>query len=330
MALSDRTAVHPTFTPDVAGAYVVQLVVDDGTLDSAPVTVTVTADDAPVADAGAAQTVNEGALVTLDGSGSSDLSGDPLTYAWSFSSRPVGSTAALDTTDPVHPTFTADKAGAYVVQLVVNDGTLDSAPGTVTITANLVYVSTQLIVNGSFEDGLSSWAWSVSNEPGSSGTCSYNLDTAPGVETLTGQTGFPATDGSNVVLGSISSTSNTYSRANCTMYQDVAVPAGTTALKLSFDIGGKAGVDGCIYTGFFAGLYSTATVPNLGSPSLDGGLSDFCIGSPSTGLATMTRTFNPGSLGGTTVRVGLVNAANFAGHEVVVLDNVKLTATYPQ
>ena len=40
---------------------------------------------------------------------------------------PDGSTATLDAADPVHPTFTPDLVGAYVVRLVVNDGFMDSA-----------------------------------------------------------------------------------------------------------------------------------------------------------------------------------------------------------
>ena len=32
-----------------------------------------------------------------------------------------------------NPTFVADKAGTYVAQLIVNDGTIDSLPSTVTI-----------------------------------------------------------------------------------------------------------------------------------------------------------------------------------------------------
>ncbi|WP_291825922.1 PKD domain-containing protein, partial [Marinobacter sp.] len=44
---------------------------------------TETENSAPVAVSGAPQTVDEGTLVFLDGSGSSDPEGDELTYLWS-------------------------------------------------------------------------------------------------------------------------------------------------------------------------------------------------------------------------------------------------------
>ena len=56
--LSSTSAVKPTFDVDVAGTYMVQLIVNDGTVDSAPDTVTIsTENSAPVADAGADQAV---------------------------------------------------------------------------------------------------------------------------------------------------------------------------------------------------------------------------------------------------------------------------------
>jgi hypothetical protein len=55
----------------------------------------------------------------LDGSGSTTTGGDPLTYAWSFVSRPKGSAAALSDEATINPTFVPDKAGPYTVQLVV-------------------------------------------------------------------------------------------------------------------------------------------------------------------------------------------------------------------
>ena len=87
----------------------------------------------PIANAGPDQTVFVTQTVTLDGSKSSDLDGDPLAYKWSFKSVPSGSAATLSALSAVNPTFVVDKPGTYVAQLIVNDGKVDSPPDTVTI-----------------------------------------------------------------------------------------------------------------------------------------------------------------------------------------------------
>lgn len=136
--LSVTDAAKPTFTADMAGTYVVWLVVFDGRVPSEAVPVTITAvegNSAPVANAGPAQNVGVGSMATLDGSGSADADGDALTYTWSFTSRPQGSAAVLSSATAVRPSFTADLAGDYVVQLVVSDGKALSQAATVTVTA---------------------------------------------------------------------------------------------------------------------------------------------------------------------------------------------------
>ncbi|MFO1428573.1 MAG: PKD domain-containing protein [Candidatus Competibacteraceae bacterium] len=133
--LSNPAAVQPNFTVDQPGDYVIQLIVNDGKVDSTtPDTVTIsTRNSPPVANAGPDQTAYVGNQVTLDGSGSHDVDHDPLTYTWSFVSRPAGSNATLANPTTVNPSFVMDVRGDYVVQLIVNDGQIDSAPDKVTI-----------------------------------------------------------------------------------------------------------------------------------------------------------------------------------------------------
>ena len=140
--LSSATSPKPTFTPDVAGTYVASLVVSDGKDRSPTAVVTViasAANSAPVANAGAAQSVSTTAVVTLNGTGSTDANGDTLTYRWTLTSKPTSSTAVLSSATAASPTFTADLAGSYVASLVVNDGKVDSTnTSTMTVTASAV------------------------------------------------------------------------------------------------------------------------------------------------------------------------------------------------
>lgn len=89
----------------------------------------------PVANAGPDQTAFVGDTVTLDGSGSTDVDGDTLSYRWSLTSTPAGSTATLSNSTAVMPTFTIDLPGTYIAQLIVNDGRTDSAPDVVNVSA---------------------------------------------------------------------------------------------------------------------------------------------------------------------------------------------------
>lgn len=134
-ALTDSSAVRPTLVIDAPGTYALQLVVHDGQASSeADVVILRTENSPPIADAGVDQSVAVGDEVQLDGSGSSDVDGDPLTYRWSLVVRPIGSAAALDDPAAVAPRLHVDVPGVYVAQLIVNDGATDSDPDTVTIT----------------------------------------------------------------------------------------------------------------------------------------------------------------------------------------------------
>lgn len=188
-SLSSTTSPKPTFAADAAGAYVATLTVNDGKVNSAPVTVSITASASnvvPIANAGIAQSVVVGTAVTLDGSASSDANGDPLTYGWSLTTKPAGSAAALSSTTTARPTFTADLAGTYVASLTVNDGKVNSSAATVSITASVsnaapvanagvaqtVDLGSTVTLNGSASSDANgdalTYAWTLKSKPAGS------------------------------------------------------------------------------------------------------------------------------------------------------------------
>ena len=122
--LSDANTVSPSFTVDMLGDYVIELVVTDslGAQSAADQVVTGTFNVAPVADAGLDQVVIQiGTTVGLDGTGSSDPEGDGITYLWTITQKPAGSSAELSEPSSPTPVFVADVHADFVITLVVTD-----------------------------------------------------------------------------------------------------------------------------------------------------------------------------------------------------------------
>jgi hypothetical protein len=82
-----------------------------------------------VADAGPSRTSIVGTAVTFDGSYSLGRT-EPLSYLWTITERPAGSTAALLNPNTAFPTITPDKEGMYKLSLLVNDGATSSTAST--------------------------------------------------------------------------------------------------------------------------------------------------------------------------------------------------------
>jgi hypothetical protein len=189
--LSNPNIVNPTFTVDVMGTYIAQLVVEDGTIPSQPATVSVSTNAAPppTANAGPNQKVLVGSTVHLQGAGS-DSQNLPLTYIWSLPTVPLHSAASLSATNVQNPTFVADLPGTYTAQLVVYNGTLYSSPSLVTITSSVTppvavpTTSTPSVAVGSLallsgassydpdNDPITGYMWSLSVPAGSSASLS--------------------------------------------------------------------------------------------------------------------------------------------------------------
>ena len=135
ITLSDASSATPTFTAPTGSAtltFSLTVTDNDGAV-SAPdeVVVTVVGNLAPTANAGPDQTVNEGDLVTLDGTGSTDSDGTIASYAWT---APAGIT--LSDASSATPTFTAPTGSAtltFSLTVTDNDGAV-SAPDEVVVT----------------------------------------------------------------------------------------------------------------------------------------------------------------------------------------------------
>ena len=141
VSLSDLSAAAPIFTAPLVGSagevLRFALTVGDGIAESTDgVQVVVTnVNQAPVANAGSDQTIDEGTPAALDGTASSDPDGDALTFAWTQLSGPQ---VTLSDPGRARPGFTAPEVGAggaaLVFQLIVGDGSASSHPDTLTIT----------------------------------------------------------------------------------------------------------------------------------------------------------------------------------------------------
>jgi hypothetical protein len=138
IVLSSDTDQKPSFTAPQVSAdtqYTFSLMVNDGKTNSPADEVIITVlqvNKVPVANAGPDQTVNKGAVVSLDGSGSSDPDGDGLTFKWT---APAGITLNSDTNQK--PSFTAPDVSAdtpYTFLLMANDGMADSPADEVVVT----------------------------------------------------------------------------------------------------------------------------------------------------------------------------------------------------
>ncbi len=136
VVLAGADTVSASFRADAPGIFTFRLTVSDGTA-SAEDRITVTVSDAssnqpPVARAGDDRSVIAGSQVTLDGRNSLDPDNAPLPLSYDWS-QIAGTPVKLSDSSLPAPVFTASEPGAYVFQLSISDGIVNSVDA-VTIT----------------------------------------------------------------------------------------------------------------------------------------------------------------------------------------------------
>ncbi len=117
--VTSATRITGIFDPAGAAPGMWDVVVTNPGGESGMLPAALMINDAPIADAGLDQSVNTNAFVTLDGSGSFDLNGDPLTYGWTQADGPI----VLLSSDAIsQPTFTTpDHPTVLTFTLAVTD-----------------------------------------------------------------------------------------------------------------------------------------------------------------------------------------------------------------
>lgn len=204
--LDTPSTAQTSFTPDLAGNYVVRLTVSDNRSGNAKsvarsATVVVTGNAPPTADAGSGGRVATGMAVSLDGSGSRDPDGTIASYSWSLSGPPA-STAGIDDAAPADPLaeFTPDLDGDYTITLTVTDDNGAMAEDTATFTAaapppsnqapvaiagpdRLVALGTTVEFNGGDsvdpEESALTYSWSLTPPAGSTAVLSSETARTP-------------------------------------------------------------------------------------------------------------------------------------------------------
>ena len=170
VTLSSSNVVNPGFTsPDVLNdeILVFQLTVTDtiGQTSTDEVQVNVLNDDPPIADAGVDQTVNEGSLVNLDGSGSDDVG--ISSYAWVQIS---GSNVTISDASIPNPVFTAPaiiNTEVLVFQLTVSDTATPAQTSTDTVQVT-VNATTAYTYNSDTKTIIDNNCLTACHEPGGS------------------------------------------------------------------------------------------------------------------------------------------------------------------
>lgn len=158
--LTAFTTESSSFTPDSAGLYEAQLIVNDGKLSSEPsiVSIIVTQNnEAPTAIAGNNIETYVFMEVFLDGGASFDPENSELSYSWSIIISPENSNSHLTRADTKKPHFWATLDGDYVLQLIVTDDEGASSRSDIMITVKKRGQKDVVLLTQELSDNKAKW-----------------------------------------------------------------------------------------------------------------------------------------------------------------------------
>lgn len=131
--LSAVNVANPTFTPSLPGTYHFRVFASDGTAAvGADLYIAVSAPGSNIPVAVQTSVINGvvGQFVILNGVGSFDPDGDPITHSWVQTGGPVVTLAAPSSATP---SFVPASVATYTFDHYVSDGTFTSPPGVTTV-----------------------------------------------------------------------------------------------------------------------------------------------------------------------------------------------------
>jgi hypothetical protein len=320
VTLNGANTATASFVMPVAPAGTVfgfQLTVTDnvGALGTATVSITVAANQPPTANAGPAQTANEGATVTLTGSGT-DPDGTIASYTWV---QTAGPTVALTNANTATATFTAPAVTADTVLTFALTVT-DNNGGTATATTNVTVrnVNQPPVANAGAaqtvnEGSLTTLSGSASDSDGTIASYVWTQTAGPAVTLLNANTATasfvaPAVSVNTVLTFQLTVTDNQGATGSAT--------TGVTVVNVNQTPTANAGADQTVNEG------AAVTLAGSGTDG-DGSIASYLwtqTAGPSvtlTGATTATATFTAPT----------VTADTVLSFQLTVTDNQGATGT---
>lgn len=181
-----------TFTPDLAGFYVIQLIVNDGIENSPPANFQFVIEDPyspPTAIIQHSSDLRAGVNIEFDGSSSTfdSRTGASLIFSWVLTDKPSNSEAKLSSTNEPIALLLADVEGSYSVELKVQDQTGAVALENFNILVKENSAPTaEIAVDYSYVIGTEAYAYALVKDDDLELSYIWTINSAPNGSSLTG------------------------------------------------------------------------------------------------------------------------------------------------